>query len=81
MHVALLLHVERHSAPIALRDLTRRRNRTMTTQDARNPRSPAPWLRLALIETAVAATGALALLALVAVVDERVRALMPFIPH
>ncbi|MCU0951940.1 MAG: hypothetical protein MUC68_13005 [Burkholderiaceae bacterium] len=53
----------------------------MTTQDARNPRSPAPWLRLALIETAVAATGALALLALVAVVDERVRALMPFIPH
>jgi hypothetical protein len=53
----------------------------MSTQHARNPRGRAPWLRLALIETAVAVIGALALLALVSVVDERTRALLPFIAH
>ena len=39
------------------------------------------WVRLALIEGAVLAVGAAALLALVAIVDERTRALLPFIPH
>lgn len=37
------------------------------------------WLRLLLIETAVVAIGALALLTLVHAVDERTRALMPFL--
>jgi hypothetical protein len=40
----------------------------------------ARWLRLALIETIVAAVGVLALLALLSI-DERTRSLMPFIPH
>lgn len=40
-----------------------------------------PWLRLALIEAMVAVLGGLALLALVSVVDEPARALMPFIAH
>ncbi len=53
----------------------------MTTQTARNPRSRAPWLRLALIETAVITVGALALVALVTVVDDRTRALLPFFAH
>ena len=53
----------------------------MTTQPARNPRSRAPWLRLALIETAVVTLGALALVALVTVIDDRTRALLPFIAH
>jgi hypothetical protein len=38
------------------------------------------WVRLALIEGAVVALGALTLLALVTI-DDRTRALMPFIPH
>jgi hypothetical protein len=45
------------------------------------PKPPrAHWLRLALIESIVAAVGVLALLALLSI-DERTRALMPFIPH
>lgn len=42
--------------------------------------SRARWLRLALIESIVAAVGALALLALLWI-DEPTRALMPFIAH
>jgi hypothetical protein len=38
------------------------------------------WVRLALIEGAVVAVGVLTLLALTTI-DERTRALMPFIPH
>jgi hypothetical protein len=38
------------------------------------------WVRLALIEGAVVAVGVLTLLAL-AGIDERTRAMMPFIPH
>jgi len=38
------------------------------------------WVRLALIEGAVIALGALTLVALGAI-DERTRALLPFIPH
>jgi hypothetical protein len=45
------------------------------------PRPPRTrWLRLALIESIVAAAGVLALVALLSI-DERTRALMPFIAH
>ena len=40
----------------------------------------AGWVRLALIESAVVAIGVLALVALTAI-DDRTRALMPFIAH
>jgi hypothetical protein len=53
----------------------------MSMQDKPSRRSAHPWLRLALIETAVLAVGGLALLAFVAMIDERTRALLPFIPH
>jgi hypothetical protein len=45
------------------------------------PRPPrARWLRLALVESIVAAVGVLAILALLSI-DERTRSLMPFIAH
>jgi len=51
----------------------------MTSRDRSRRRTE--WVRLIVIEGVVAAIGALALVALVAVIDERTRSLMPFIPH
>jgi hypothetical protein len=45
-----------------------------------SPRPRARWVRLALIESAVIAIGVLAIAALVTI-DDRTRALMPFIAH
>jgi hypothetical protein len=50
----------------------------MRQHDDERPRSG--WVRLALIEVTVAAISVLALVALTAI-DDRTRALMPFIAH
>jgi hypothetical protein len=47
----------------------------------KRPRLRPGWVRIALIESAVVIVGALALVALVAVIDDRTRALLPFIAH